>query len=679
MGVRDFGLGFSTSFRQEWGVEMRRHAGNPQLPPALRDRLRDSAKRALARTTETATPRPPRSEPRLQGTSRETSSPQIGSAQIGSVAFDAVVRPDHARSRILFVMLQPGFIRYYEDALLALAADGHHVHLAFEIDRDKLGESALARRLAAASSHITIGAAPPRLESVRDFLSRSDRTATRSGRGRAAGVSRREEAWASLATTVRLLGDTLRFFDPVFAQAVRLRERAEKRLPRIYLPVVHGIAGAGATARRGFAAALRGIESMIPTESAIDRFFGEHDPDLLLVTPLIELGSQQVDYVKCARRRGVRSALCVASWDNLTSKGLMRVVPDHVVVWNSTQTREAVELHGADPAHVITTGAQVFDRWFSERPSRSREEFCRAVGLDPSRPFVLYVGSSVFIAPDEVPFASRWLATLRGSTTPVVAGAGALIRPHPANARQWQALDVTRWTNVALWPAVAADPTSADAQRDYFDSLYHSAAVVGINTSAQIEAAIVGRPVLTIEAPEFGHSQGGTLHFHHLVAGGAVRAARSLDEHVHHLAEVLSGVDAGAAAREAFVRSFVRPHGIDAPASPRFAAEIGRLAVLPAPPSRGDGMVVILRPAAMLLAFVARALAEDRPLWAYALRPAVTLAVRIAAVWYRLRMLLNAATSKSVRQRWRQLRWRARQRSQGSDPGQTPERDDSRH
>jgi len=62
----------------------------------------------------------------------------------------------------------------------------------------------------------------------------------------------------------------------------------------------------------------------------------------------------------------------------------------------------------------------------------------------------------------------------------------------------------------------------------------------------------------------------------------------------------------------------------------------------------------------MVLAFVTRTLAEDRPLWAYALRPAVTVGVRIAAVWYRLRMLINDATSKSVRQRWRQLRWRAR-------------------
>ena len=35
-----------------------------------------------------------------------------------------------------------------------------------------------------------------------------------------------------------------------------------------------------------------------------------------------------------------------------------------------------------------------------------------------------------------------------------------------------------------------------------FDTAYHSAALVGLNTSAELEAGIVGRPVLTILAPE---------------------------------------------------------------------------------------------------------------------------------------------------------------------------------
>ena len=44
----------------------------------------------------------------------------------------------------------------------------------------------------------------------------------------------------------------------------------------------------------------------------------------------IDAASEQVDWIKAARVCGIRSAACVASWDNLTNKGLMRIEPDLV-------------------------------------------------------------------------------------------------------------------------------------------------------------------------------------------------------------------------------------------------------------------------------------------------------------------------------------------------------------
>ena len=80
-----------------------------------------------------------------------------------------------------------------------------------------------------------------------------------------------------------------------------------------------------------------------------------------------------------------------------------------------------------------------------------------------------------------------------------------------------------------------------DARADFFDSLTHSAAVVGINTTAMIEAAIVGKSVLTVLSPEF--AQESTLHFDYLLEenGGFLHVAGSLDEHVAQLAQVLAG------------------------------------------------------------------------------------------------------------------------------------------
>jgi hypothetical protein len=559
-------------------------------------------------------------------------------------------------AKVLFVMLQPGFIRYVDGGLRELAAAGHDVHVAFEINRGKLGEDETARRLAASSPRITCGPAPERAESVRAFLARSDRDALRSGGS--AGAPSSAQAWESLATTVRLAQDYLRFFDPAFAGAGALRARAEKRLPRVHARLVRAVARLGRPARMAAARVLALVEQMIPIPEDIERFVREQAPDVLAVAPLVELGSQQVDYVKAARRLGVPSVLPVASWDNLTSKGLMRVVPDHVLVWNEAQKREAAELHGVPPARVAVTGAVPFDRWFDAAPTRSREAFCRRLGLDPARPYVLYVGSSVFIAPDEVPFAARWIAALRQASDPAVAALGILLRPHPANARQWGALDVAALPGVALWPPAGTDPTDGDFWTDYFESIHYSAAVVGINTSAQIEAAIVGRPVLTVRAPEFAHAQGGTLHFRHLVGqGGAVREAGSLDEHVAQLDEVLRGRVDPARART-FVRDFVRPAGLDQPVAPLFARHVAAIAGGGRRPEQRDpAWVRIVRPVALAAAAGNRQLTEDRPLWVYALRPWVGVGVQAAAVVYRARRWAHEA--RLPLKRARRAAWRA--------------------
>jgi hypothetical protein len=462
-------------------------------------------------------------------------------------------------SRILDVMLHPGFIRYYEEAILTLAAAGHEVNLAFEISRDKLGEDVTAQRLAASSPNIRCDSAPQRLESVREFLARSDRAAVRTGEEPRARCG--HEAWESLATTVRLLEDYVRFFGPEFCDAATIRGRAEKRLPRVYTDVL-GVAARPAPARRIVRGLLQGIEAAIPTLPAIDAFLRECDPDLLLVTPLIELGSQQVDYVKSARKLGIRSALCVASWDNLTSKGLIRVLPDHVIVWNEAQATEAMTLHGVPSDRITVTGAQTFDRWFSMRPSRSREDFCRRVGLDPARPYLLYTGSSVFIAPEEVPFAERWLLALRESGMPRLAELGALFRPHPANSRQWHTFDSSSFPNAAIWPPVGTDPNSAGFKKISSTCLLQRRRRRHQHQRAD-RASIVGRPVFTVRSPEFAHGQ---RHLAFPASGGrAWRRPRS---------RIARRARAGRSRRHSMGRPqraeqssswFVRPHGLDAP------------------------------------------------------------------------------------------------------------------
>jgi hypothetical protein len=254
------------------------------------------------------------------------------------------------------------------------------------------------------------------------------------------------------------------------------------------------------------------------------------------------MGSPQLDHFAAARRLGVRTVLPVGSWDHLSSKALLREIPDRILLWNETQRREATDLHGVPADRVVVTGAQCYDQWFGRTPAVGYDAFCERVGLRPDRPFILYVCSSLFRGTTFEPaFAERWIQAIRASADPRLKDIGILVRPHPARRDEWKQVDLTGYHNVAFW---GDHPVDAEAKEDYFDSLYYSSAVVGINTSAFIEAAVVGKPVFTVLEPEISeNNQEGTLHLHYLLdeTTGVLRATRSLDEHVPQLAEALAG------------------------------------------------------------------------------------------------------------------------------------------
>ena len=65
-------------------------------------------------------------------------------------------------------------------------------------------------------------------------------------------------------------------------------------------------------------------EAAIPEPPSIRAFIEAHKPDVMLLTPLIDLGSSQVEYLRAARAIGIPTGLCVWSWDHLSSKALIR-------------------------------------------------------------------------------------------------------------------------------------------------------------------------------------------------------------------------------------------------------------------------------------------------------------------------------------------------------------------
>jgi len=481
--------------------------------------------------------------------------------------------------RVLFSVRNPAYVRHYESVLRTLAARGHTVDLAKQSPKHAWPPYVVA--LAAQNPRI-------RLSTLPDLD---------------------ETPWWELATRYRLARFYLRFLAPAYRDTPALRDRARRRAPRLAVRLAEW-PPVGAAGRRLLAAMTGVLEQATRSAAAFHRYLRDRKPDVVVLTPLVVLKTTQLDLGRAATELGIRNVFAVASWDHLSSKGVLTYAPQQVFVWNETQRREATQFHGVDPERVAVTGSQVFDDWFGREPVLSREAFCRRVGLRADRPVVLYVGSSLLEgSPSEAAFVDGWARHLRASSHPALRECGILVRPHPRRGREWQGVAFKGLDNIVCWPPAGELPVDAASKADYFDSLFHSAAVVGINSSAMIEAAIIGRPVHTVLAPEFLESQEGTIHFQYLLDGpsAVLHAARSLDEHARMLADSLDARASGPDRSDRFVRAFVRPHGTDIIATDVFVARLEALAARPAPAP------------------------EAPPLWAHLLRPFLWPFARAAA------------------------------------------------
>ena len=118
----------------------------------------------------------------------------------------------------------------------------------------------------------------------------------------------------------------------------------------------------------------------MPVSDASRAFIERHDPDLVLLASVTAWRAPQIDHLRAARALGRRVGICVFSWDHLSSKALLRMIPDRVFVWNETQKKEAVSWHRMPAERVVVTGAQCYDQWFDRQPSRDRASGFRVYG-----------------------------------------------------------------------------------------------------------------------------------------------------------------------------------------------------------------------------------------------------------------------------------------------------------
>ena len=106
-----------------------------------------------------------------------------------------------------------------------------------------------------------------------------------------------------LTRELRLGSDYLRYLEPRYRDATKLRARAAERAPASVRRLGRLASLAGPPGVRALRRGLDLVERCLPPPPPLESFLAAQDPELVLVTPLVDLGSRQGDWLRAAKRQ----------------------------------------------------------------------------------------------------------------------------------------------------------------------------------------------------------------------------------------------------------------------------------------------------------------------------------------------------------------------------------------
>ena len=197
-------------------------------------------------------------------------------------------------------------------------------------------------------------------------------------------------------------------------------------------------------------------------------------------------------------RHGIATATFLFSWDNLTSQGRLLAPHDLYFAWNESIAQDLRRLYpkiGTD--QVVVTGTPQFDPHFDSALELSREQFCVGVGLDPSRPIVLYTTGMANHMPGE-PEVVEQIADALGRRSD---GAQLFVRVYAKDlSGRFESLRQRRPDIVVsptLWEPKYLTPLPEDTSL-WSNTLRHCDVGINVASTVSLELAMFDTPVLNV-------------------------------------------------------------------------------------------------------------------------------------------------------------------------------------
>jgi hypothetical protein len=292
-------------------------------------------------------------------------------------------------------------------------------------------------------------------------------------------------------------------------------------------------------AHRPFVALFRALDRLLSRNPVFDQYFRTYKPDLILLANLFE--DFEVDFLKSAKRHGVKSIGLTNSWDRATARCILRVIPDKTIVFNDTLLDQMATHSHIPRSDFFVSGIPQYDDYFSP-PSVTRDEFFKSIGIDPQKKLVVYspIGG-MFSNSDwdimdhlhELHMAGKFgndvEILVRFSPNDFIKDADLKKRPYLHYQNPGTRFSSVRSTD---W-----DMNGRELE-ELRNTLHHMSLILCYASSISVDAAVVNKPVINIdfEIKDNGKLSKsptvfyGMTHYAKALSYGGVRMARNTDE-----------------------------------------------------------------------------------------------------------------------------------------------------
>lgn len=117
------------------------------------------------------------------------------------------------------------------------------------------------------------------------------------------------------------------------------------------------------------------------------RHFDAYRPDLVFMAHLFD--EPEAHLLREAKRRGVKTVGLINSWDKVTARCMLRLLPDTLLVFNSVVKEEAIAHNEMPAERIMVCGLPQYDVYV--RGVRStRDKFFEKIGVPSNRKLIVY-------------------------------------------------------------------------------------------------------------------------------------------------------------------------------------------------------------------------------------------------------------------------------------------------